>query len=84
MRGPWRRWGRRGRLASGDRRTATARPLYTLSSVLIAIVVEGIIAFAVSGLIEAMRRRMDVVGVVSVATGMRLLAVARDWRLRQR
>jgi len=38
-----------------------------LSSLLIAIEVGGIVAFAVSGLIEAMRRRMDVVGVASVA-----------------
>lgn len=38
-----------------------------LSALLIAIEVGGTVAFAVSGLIEAMRKRMDVVGVFSVA-----------------
>ena len=38
-----------------------------LTTFLIAIEVGGTIAFAVSGLIEAMRKRMDVVGVFSVA-----------------
>lgn len=38
-----------------------------LSTLLIAIEVGGIVAFATSGLIEAMRKRMDVVGVFSVA-----------------
>jgi uncharacterized membrane protein YeiH len=38
-----------------------------LTALLIAIEVGGTIAFAVSGLIEAMRKRMDVVGVFSVA-----------------
>lgn len=38
-----------------------------LSTLLIAIEVGGIVAFAMSGLIEAMRKRMDVVGVFSVA-----------------
>lgn len=37
-----------------------------LSALLIAIEVGGTVAFAVSGLIEAMRKRMDVVGVFSV------------------
>ena len=38
-----------------------------LSTLLVAIEVGGIVAFATSGLIEAMRKRMDVVGVFSVA-----------------
>ncbi|TSE29092.1 hypothetical protein Tther_01704 [Tepidimonas thermarum] len=38
-----------------------------LSTLLFAIEVGGIVAFAMSGLIEAMRKRMDVVGVFSVA-----------------
>ncbi|OBS30513.1 hypothetical protein A9O67_05675 [Tepidimonas fonticaldi] len=38
-----------------------------LSSLLIAIEVGGVVAFATSGLIEAMRKRMDAVGVFSVA-----------------
>ncbi|TSE36159.1 trimeric intracellular cation channel family protein [Tepidimonas charontis] len=38
-----------------------------LSTLLITIEVGGTVAFAMSGLIEAMRKRMDVVGVVSVA-----------------
>ena len=38
-----------------------------LTTLLMAIEVGGTIAFAVSGLIEAMRKRMDVVGVFSVA-----------------
>ena len=42
------------------------RPM-KLSALLIAIEVGGTVAFAVSGLIEAMRKRMDVVGVFSVA-----------------
>jgi uncharacterized membrane protein YeiH len=39
----------------------------TLEPILIAVEVAGTLAFAVSGLIEATRRRMDVIGVVSVA-----------------
>lgn len=39
----------------------------TLEPILVAVEVAGTLAFAVSGLIEATRRRMDVVGVVSVA-----------------
>ena len=38
-----------------------------LTALLIAIEVGGTVAFAMSGLIEAMRKRMDVVGVFSVA-----------------
>lgn len=38
-----------------------------LSTLLMAIEVGGVVAFATSGLIEAMRKRMDVVGVFSVA-----------------
>ena len=38
-----------------------------LTALLIAIEVGGTVAFATSGLIEAMRKRMDVVGVFSVA-----------------
>ncbi|MCU0925357.1 MAG: trimeric intracellular cation channel family protein [Hydrogenophaga sp.] len=38
-----------------------------LTTLLIAIEVGGTVAFALSGLIEAMRKRMDVVGVFSVA-----------------
>ena len=38
-----------------------------LTTLLIAIEVGGTVAFAMSGLIEAMRKRMDVVGVFSVA-----------------
>lgn len=38
-----------------------------LTTLLIAIEVAGTIAFAMSGLIEAIRRRMDIVGVFSVA-----------------
>lgn len=38
-----------------------------LSTLLIVIEVGGVVAFATSGLIEAMRKRMDVVGVFSVA-----------------
>lgn len=39
----------------------------TLEPILVAVEVAGTLAFAVSGLIEATRRRMDIVGVVSVA-----------------
>lgn len=39
----------------------------TLEPILVAVEVAGTLAFAVSGLIEATRRRMDVVGVASVA-----------------
>ena len=39
----------------------------TLEPILVAVEVAGTLAFAVSGLIEATRRRMDVIGVVSVA-----------------
>jgi len=46
---------------------AASRPSMSLGPLLLAIEVAATVAFALSGLIEATRRRMDIVGVFSVA-----------------